>query len=124
MEHLKLPEPEFITDLFKGEKPIVKTMVKLAWKQLGGKKNFEFKRAATKIPLGTAPAAATKSVKGNTEKNLDFSHRITISAARMILTHGLMMPMILSQHFWRIAMRRTATRKISTRRMAMSGWQT
>jgi hypothetical protein len=32
VEHLKLPEPEFIADLFKGEKPIVKTMVKLAWK--------------------------------------------------------------------------------------------
>ena len=68
MEHLKLPKPEFIADLFKGKRPIVKTMVKRAWKQLGDKKNFEFKRAATKIPLGTVTAAATKSVKGNTQK--------------------------------------------------------
>ena len=75
MEHLKLPEPEFIADLFKGEKPIVKTMVKLAWKHLGGQKDFEFKRAATQIPLGTVPAAATKSAKGNTMKNLE-SHAI------------------------------------------------
>ena len=32
MEHLKLPEPEFIADLFRGEGTIMKTMVKLAWK--------------------------------------------------------------------------------------------
>lgn len=49
VEDLKLPTPEFIDDLFQGEKPIVKIKAKLAWARLGGEDEFDFSDQAKEV---------------------------------------------------------------------------
>ena len=69
VEDLKLLERSIVNSLFESAKPIIKTKARLAWQELGGKSEFEFKNAAKTHPISPAVFPSSQSSRTKSSNN-------------------------------------------------------
>ena len=79
VEDLKILKRPVIVGLFEGATPVVKARADLAWKELGGRDTFEFKRCANSIPLEDSPP-----LKGKISAMTAPQHLMPRASARMV----------------------------------------
>lgn len=74
VEQLKILGSSKFDELFANEKNIIKTQAQLAFKELGGKKSFDFANIATSIPLDTPTAPPSKKPKTSSNSKNSIRH--------------------------------------------------
>ena len=63
VEDLKLLESTVIEDFLADQKHIVRARAKLAWKELGNSKSYDFRRVVDNIPIGNSNTSSAKKSK-------------------------------------------------------------